>query len=385
MGQGRRVPLSQVERMDLWRRWRAGESLSDISRALGRKPGSIHGVLREQGGFAPRPRKRSARALAPGEREEISRGLAGGRTLRAIALELGRAPSTIGREVTRNGGRAAYRAERAEGRALGAGLRPKECLLAARPKLRLLVATKLRENWSPQQVSGWLRQRYPRDGSMRVSHETVYKSLFIQARGVLGRELLSHLRSRRMMRCAKVSSSTASRSSIPGLISIADRPKVVADREAPGHWEGDLISGAHNSHIATLVERRSRFLMLVRLQGKDTRSVVTALARRVNRLASGAMASLTWDRGAELASHQEFSASTGVPVYFCDPSSPWQRGTNENTNGLLRQYFPRRTDLSGATQSDLDRVARQMNRRPRKTLGYRSPADVLCDQIALTD
>ena len=384
MGHTGRPGLSGDEKSDLWRRWKAGESLSDISRALAKNPGSVHGVLKSRGGIAPVTRSRSSKALTIAQREDISRGLATGRSFRAIAIAIGRAASTVGREVARNGGRDAYRAERAEVRAGLKARRPKACVLATRPKLRRMVAKKLQEKWSPQQISGWLRKRYTRDGSMHVSHETIYRSLFIQARGVLQKELILHLRSRRMMRCAKVSTSNNKRTSIRDPISISQRPALVEDRAVPGHWEGDLISGSNNSHIATLVERQSRFVMLVKVKGKDTSSVVGALTRHVNRLPKGLMSSLTWDRGCELADHKTFTVATNVQVYFCDPSSPWQRGTNENTNGLLRQYFPRRTDLSGVTQSDLNKVARQMNMRPRKTLEYRTPADVFRQQIALT-
>jgi IS30 family transposase len=344
----------------------------------------VHGVLKNRGGIAPVTRSRSSKALTIAQREDISRGLAIGRSFRAIAIAIGRAASTVGREVARNGGRDAYRAERAEVRAGLKARRPKACVLATRPKLRRMVAKKLQEKWSPQQISGWLHKRYTRDSSMHVSHETIYRSLFIQARGVLQKELILHLRSRRMMRCAKVSTSDNKRTSIRDPISISQRPALVEDRAVPGHWEGDLISGSNNSHIATLVERQSRFVMLVKVKGKDTSSVVGALTRHVNRLPKGLMSSLTWDRGCELADHKTFTVATNVQVYFCDPSSPWQRGTNENTNGLLRQYFPRRTDLSGVTQSDLNKVARQMNMRPRKTLEYRTPADVFRQQIALT-
>jgi IS30 family transposase len=385
MARSGRPGLSESEKSELWRRWKAGESLSDISRALAKNPGSVHGVLKGRGGIAPAPRKRSARALTIAEREEISRGLAAGRTLRAIAMSLGRPPSTVGREVCRNGGRESYRAERAEERAVETARRPKPCLLALRPKLCRLVAAKLQHKWSPQQISGWLRQRYAQDESMRVSHETIYRSLFVQARGVLKKELISHLRSRRMMRCAKVSTSGTQRTSIRDVVSISQRPAVVEDRAVPGHWEGDLLSGSRNSHIATLVERQSRFVLLVKVSGKDTASVVGAITRQVSRLPKGVMSSLTWDRGAELADHKSFTVATKAQVYFCDPSSPWQRGTNENTNGLLRQYYPRRTDLSGVTQRDLNKVARQMNMRPRKALLYRTPAEVFFEQIALTD
>ena len=384
MGRIGRPGMSDYEKSELWRRWKGGESLSDISRALGKNPGSVHNVLKSRGGIPPRGRKRAARALTSTQREEISRGLAGGRSFRAIAIEIGRAPSTVGREVSRNGGRDRYRAERAEDRAIDKARRPKECVLAKRPKLCRIVAKKLQENWSPQQISGWLRRRYAQDKSMYVSHETLYRSLFIQARGVLKAELISHLRSRRTMRCAKVSTSNKGRTSIRDVVSISQRPAAVEARAVPGHWEGDLISGSHNSHIATLVERKSRFLMLVRVNGKDTRSVVGAITRQVSRLPKGLMSSLTWDRGAEMADHGKFTVATKATVYFCDPSSPWQRGTNENTNGLLRQYFPRRTDLSNVTQRELNRVARQMNMRPRKILSYGSPAEALCKQIALT-
>jgi IS30 family transposase len=376
--------MSDDEKSELWRRWKSGESLSDISRALEKNPGSVHGVLQLRGGIAPRARSRASRALTMAQREEISRGIATGRTFRSIAIDIGRAPSTVGREVSRNGGRERYRAERAEERAGETARRPKECVLATRPKLRRVVAKKLEDNWSPQQISGWLRRQYGQDESMHVSHETLYRSLFIQARGVLKKELISHLRSRRTMRCAKVSISGNGRTSIRDPVSISQRPAVVEDRAVPGHWEGDLISGSHNSHVATLVERQSRFVMLVKVKGKDTSSVVGALTRQVNRLPKGLMSSLTWDRGAELANHKTFTVATDVQVYFCDPSSPWQRGTNENTNGLLRQYFPRKTDLSGLTQRDLNKVARQMNMRPRKTLAYQSPAEVFGEQIALT-
>lgn len=379
-----RPGLSESEKSELWRRWKAGESLSDISRALAKNPGSVHGVLKGRGGIAPAPRKRSARALTIAEREEISRGLAAGRPLRAIAISLGRSPSTVGREVSRNGGRESYRAERAEERAVETARRPKTCLLALRPKLRRVVASKLQSRWSPQQISGWLRQRYAQDGTMHVSHETIYRSLFVQARGVLKKELISHLRSRRMMRCAKVSRPGTKRTSIRDVVSISQRPAAVEDRAVPGHWEGDLVSGSRNSHIATLVERQSRFLLLVKVRGKDTASVVGAITRQVSRLPNGVMSSLTWDRGAELSDHKSFTVATKAQVYFCDPSSPWQRGTNENTNGLIRQYYPRRTDLSNVTQRELNQVARQMNMRPRKTLSYRTPAEVFYEQIALT-
>jgi IS30 family transposase len=376
--------MSGQQKAELWRRWKEGESLSDISRGLAKNPGSVHGVLASSGGIAPQARRRSARALTFGQREEISRGLVGGLTLRVISAAIGVSASTTGREVRRNGGRTRYRAERAEERALKLGRRPKSCHLASRPKLCRLVAAKLAVNWSPEQISGWLWRTFPHDEAMHISHETIYRSLFVQARGVLKKELISHLRSGRTMRCGKTSTSRHGRSSIPDAVSISERPAEVEDRAVPGHWEGDLVSGSNNSHIATLVERRSRFLVLVRVKGKDTSAVVSAIVKQVGHLPHDVMTSLTWDRGAEMAAHKRFSIATNAKVYFCDPSSPWQRGTNENTNGLVRQYLPRRTDLSGYSQRDLNRVAREMNMRPRKALGYSSPAESFAEEIALT-
>jgi IS30 family transposase len=243
----------------------------------------------------------------------------------------------------------------------------------------------LQDHWSPQQISGWLDAVYPDDPAMQVSHETIYKSLFIQARGVLKKELLIHLRSRRLMRRGKTAVACGQgRGQIKDAVSIRERPAEVEDRAVPGHWEGDLISGSQNSYIATLVERQSRFVMLVRVPGKDTKSVVDALVRRVAKLPAGLMASLTWDRGLEMADHKRFSIDTNVAVYFCDPRSPWQRGSNENTNGLLRQYFPKGTDLSVHSQATLDAVALKLNTRPRQTLGFATPGAMLATRVALT-
>jgi IS30 family transposase len=369
----------------LWRRWKDGQSLSEIGLALEKHAGSIHGVLKARGGIAPIARARSDRSLDAGEREEISRGLVAGHSLRRIAEHIGRSPSTISREVSRNGGRHCYRAASADERAWKQAERPKPCHLARHARLRSLVAEKLKDNWSPQQIAGWLESEFGEDSSMRVSHETIYRSLFIQARGTLKRELISHLRSRRMMRRGKTATTAGQpRGRIIDAVSIRERPAAVEDRAVPGHWEGDLLSGSKNSHIATLVERRSRFVMLVKVKGKDTDSVVGALVRQVKKLPDGLMSSLTWDRGTELAKHKRFTVATDVKVYFCDPSSPWQRGTNENTNGLLRQYFPDGTDLSVVTQQRLDAVAKSMNGRPRKTLGYATPAATLYETVATT-
>ena len=377
--------LSWAQKAELWRRWRDGQSLSDIGRALERAPASVFQIVGAHGGIVPAPRRRSARVLRLCEREDISRALARGESLRQIGRQLGRAASTISREVQRHGGRARYRAAIADRRAWSLSRRPKRCRLAMHPRLRTLVAGKLARHWSPQQIAGWLRHTFPSDPTRQVSHETIYRTLFVQSRGVLKRELLAHLRRRRTFRRSKHATTAGQhRGQIIDAISIRERPPEVEDRAVPGHWEGDLLTGARNSHIATLVERQSRYVILVRITGKDTQTVVRALTRRVRRLPQGLMASLTWDRGPELAAHRRFTIATQVQVYFCDPQSPWQRGSNENTNGLLRQYFPHGTDLSTYRQSQLDAVARQLNMRPRLTLGFRTPADKLADTVALT-
>ena len=376
----RRPRISAAEKVQVWQRWKRGESLSDIGRALDRVPGAIFHVLAARGGVAPPPRTRSRRALTLTEREEISRGLACGCSLRGISAGLRRAPSTISREVQRHGGRARYRASVADARTWHRARRPKPCRLATSARLRALVASKLTADWSPQQIAGWLKRTFPGHPHMQVSHETIYVSLFVQSRGVLKKALIAHLRCRRRMRRSKRAGSQQA-GGIIDAVSIRERPAEAEDRAVPGHWEGDMLSGARNSHIATLVERHSRFVFLVRLPGKDTVSVVQALSQAVRALPDGLMASLTWDRGSELAAHKEFTIAPQVQVYFCDPQSPWQRGTNENTNGLLRQYFPHGTDLANYTQADLDKVAQRLNSRPRKTLGYATPADRLANTL----
>jgi len=379
-----RPGLSSAQKAELWQRWKSGQSLSDIGRALGKHAGSVHGVLSANGGILPATRCRSSRSLSLAEREEISRGIAVGASMRKIAAMINRSPSTVSREVSRNGG-STYRAVEADSRAWHQACRPKPCHLVKFPILQGIVARKLSVNWSPAQIAGWLKQQYPEDGSMRISHETIYRSLFIQARGVLKKELVSHLRSRRMMRRSKHATTDGQpRGRIIDGISIHERPADVEDRAIPGHWEGDLITGSNNTHIATLVERHSRFTMLVKVAGKDTNSVVTALSQQVRKLPAELRKSLPWDRGMELARHKQFTIATHVKVYFCDPQSPWQRGTNENTNRLLRQYFPKGTDLSGFSQADLNKVALQLNQRPRKTLNFCTPADKLDACVALT-
>jgi IS30 family transposase len=385
MAQRGRPGLTAEQKRELWSRWKAGESLSEIGRVLGKQPGSIHGVVASNGGYVPATRRRSAWVLSLAEREKISRGLAAGLSLRTIATRLERAPSTISREIARYGGRMHYRAARADDRAWDRARRPKPCKLAAHPRLRELVARRLAEEWSPQQISGWLARTYPGEHALQVSTETIYRSLFVQARGVLRKELTAHLRTRRTMRRSRHATTKGQgRGGITDAISIRERPPEVEDRAVPGHWEGDLLAGSANTHIATLVERQSRYLMLIKVAGKDTAAVVDALAAQVQTLPAQLRASLTWDRGMELADHKRFSIATDVAVYFCDPRSPWQRGTNENTNGLLRQYFPKETDLSVHSQKKLDAVAVKLNTRPRKTLAYETPADRFAAIVAST-
>lgn len=380
-----RPGLSAAQKADLWQRWKQGQSLSEIGRALGKHAGSIHSVVSSNGGIIPRVRWRSRWALTLAEREEISRGMATACSIRQIAAKLGRAPSTISREIHRHGGAHRYRASEADRRAWERARRPKRCRLATQPLLQQIVASKLMLDWSPEQIAGWLKREFPDQATMRVSHETIYRSLFVQARGVLKKELFKHLRSRRMMRRSKWASTDGQpRGQIIDGLSIRHRPADVDDRAIPGHWEGDLLAGSKNTHIATLVERQSRFTMLVKVPGKDTASVVTALSRQVRTLPSVLRRSLTWDRGMELAQHKQFTLATQVQVYFCDPQSPWQRGTNENTNRLLRQYFPKGTDLSCYSQADLNTVALRLNQRPRKTLGFQTPAAILEAAVATT-
>src|SRR5271154_1343768 len=385
MAQGKRVALSTAQRTELWSRWKAGESLHRIGRALDRPHTSIHCLLSHHGGIVPAVRRRSLLVLTAVEREDISRGLASGSSMRDIAKALERAVSTVSREVARHGGRPLYRANEADQQAWETALRPKTCLLATHTKLRELVASKLILDWSPEQISGWLKQSYPDDESLRVSHETIYRTLFLQARGALKQELVRHLRSKRRIRRSRHARKSGHRmGQIVDAVSIRERPAEVEDRAIPGHWEGDLLRGTRNSHVATLVERHSRFCMLVKVSSKDTATVVAALSQHIRKLPATLRRSLTWDRGLEMAQHKSFTVDTEVKVYFCDPQSPWQRGSNENTNSLLRQYFPKRTDLSVYSQAELDQVALQLNQRPRKTLGFETPADRLQASVALT-
>ena len=385
MTQRRRWKLSATQRADMWQQWKAGQSLNAIGRALGKDQHVIHFLLARHGGIAPPVRRRCLRALTLAEREDISRGIASGSSIRGIAQGLQRGVSTVSREVARHGGRPLYRASEADQQAWELALRPKACLLAHHEQLRTMVASKLLLDWSPEQISGWLKSQYANDASLRVSHETIYRSLFIQARGVLKQELVKHLRSQRRIRRSRHASIHGhSQGKIVDAISIRERPAEVEDRAIPGHWEGDLLRGTRNSHVATLVERHSRFCMLVKVPGKDTATVVAALSQHVRQLPATLRRSLTWDRGLEMAQHKSFTMATDVQVYFCDPQSPWQRGSNENTNGLLRQYLPKKADLSCYSQSELDEIALRLNQRPRKTLGFETPADKLQASVAST-
>lgn len=382
----KRLGFTAAQSTEVWDRWQRGEGLTSIGRLLGKPSSSIFNHLRPYGGIRPRARRRSERALSLFEREEISRGIAADESIRTIAGRLCRSPSTVSREISRNGGRRRYRATEAEKRALKQVRRPKLCKLAVNPWLRAIVAEKLSQEWAPRQIAGWLKRTYPNDETRQVSHETIYKSLFVQARGLLKKELMQYLRSQRTMRHGRYKPKDKDgRGQIADAVSIRERPAEAKDRAVPGHWEGDLIVGSNNSHIATLVERHSRYVMLVRVRNKDTKTVIDALIRQARKLPKELAKSLTWDRGHELADHKRFSLATDIQVYFCDPSSPWQRGSNENTNGLLRQYFPKGMDLSGIHQNRLNAVARRLNGRPRETLGFETPAEKLEACVASID
>ena len=385
MKQRTRIYYSAQQKNLMWERWKKGDSLHDIARLFDRGHSAVQNVLMATGGFRPPARTRSTLSLTLCEREAISRALATGSSMRAIALELGRSPSTISREIKRNGGYSDYRAVEAEKATWQRALRPKTCKLADRLDLIRIISQKLQRRWSPQQISGWLKRKYPNNKSYHVSHETIYKSLFIQTRGVLKKELLACLRSRRVMRRSRYSSlKRKGLGTIVNAIPISERPATVEDRAIPGHWEGDLIAGSNNSYIATLVERHSRYVMLAQVKDRRTDTVIAALIKHSHKLPTELYKSLTWDRGAELAAHKNFTLATDIDVFFCEPSSPWQRGSNENTNRLLRQYFPKGTDLSVHSQSKLSAVARQLNERPRKTLEYETPAERFNKCVAST-
>lgn len=385
MSQRPRIYYTEAQIGMMWDRWQRGESLHQIARLFDRHHSSVRRILSEAGGIRPAVRHRSARVLTLAEREEISRALMAGQSIRAVATRLNRAPSTISREIRRNGGKDHYRASRADQQAWDRARRPKECKLVRHRVLAHLVAAKLQQQWAPEQIAGWLKHRYPGNEARQVSHETIYRSLFIQARGALKKELLAHLRRTRAMRRSRHhTQKTADHAQITDAISIRERPAEVEDRAVPGHWEGDLLFGGRNSQIATLVERHSRFVMLVQVDSRDSQTVTDKLIKHARKLPQELFRSLTWDRGSEMAQHQRFTLATDITVYFCDPYNPWQRGSNENTNGLLRQYFPKGMDLSGVTQAQLNAVARRLNGRPRKTLNFETPAERFHQFVATT-
>lgn len=385
MKQRPRIYYTESQKALMWEHWRKGDSLQQIAQLFDRNHSSIQRILAQTGGIRPPIRKRSRLALTMAEREEISRSLVAGHSIRLIALQLGRAPSTVSREISRNGGLHHYRASHADQAAWDRACRPKVCKLVQAPQLAHLVAQRLQMQWSPEQIAGWLQRTYPNEPSYQVSHETIYRSLFIQARGALKKELLEHLRRTRAMRRSRHhTQKTDNHGQILDTVSISKRPAEVADRAVPGHWEGDLLCGSKNSQIATLVERHSRYLMLVKVAGKDTATVIDALIENAQKLPQELYRSLTWDGGKEMAAHKRFTMATNIQVYFCDPKSPWQRGSNENTNGLLRQYFPKGMNLSEYSQDKLDEVARLLNERPRKTLDFATPAECFNQYVAST-
>jgi len=380
-----RTYYTESQKALMWERWRKGDSLQQIAQLFDRNHSSVERILAETGGIQPAQRLRSILALTLAEREEISRSVVTGQSIRSIATSLGRAPSTISRELKRNGGQECYRASRADQAAWDRANRPKTCKLVENRTLAHIVAGKLQGQWSPEQIAGWLKRTYPDDETFQVSHETIYRSLFIQARGALKKELLQHLRRTRVMRRSRYhTQKTDNHGRILDTVSISERPPTVEDRAVPGHWEGDLLCGSKSSQIATLVERQSRYLMLVKLTAKDTETVTNALIKNARKLPQELYKSLTWDRGKEMAAHKRFTLATDIQVYFCDPHHPWQRGTNENTNGLLRQYFPKGIDLSAYSQAKLNAVARKLNERQRKTLNYETPAERFHQSVAST-
>lgn len=385
MKQRPRIYYTETQKALMWDRWQAGDSLQQIAQLFDRYHSSIERILAESGGIRPTQRRRSRLALTLAEREEISRAVAAGQSIYSIAASLGRAPSTIYREIKRNGDQEGYRANQADQAAWDRAHRPKTCKLAENRTLAHIVAGKLQMQWSPEQIAGWLKHTYPDDESYQVSHETIYRSLYIQARGALKKELVQHLRRTRVMRRSRHHmQETDNRGRIVDAVSISERPATVEDRAVPGHWEGDLLCGTLDSQIVTLVERHTRYVMLMKVARKDTETVINALIRNARKLPQELYKSLTWDRGSEMADHKRFTLATDIQVYFCDPQNPWQRGSNENTNGLLRQYFPKGMNLSGYSQAQLNGVARKLNQRPRKTLNYETPAERFNQLVAST-
>ena len=383
MGHGDYERLTPEAIDQVWVRLRHGQAAKPTARELGLCTGTVRAYLLRCGGIRPEPRRRAPARLGIAEREEISRGLAAGRSIRAIAAALRRAPSTVSREVNANGGPGRYRAARADRQAWARAARPKACKLAAGPKLRAIVEDKLQHRWSPQQIAGWLKLTYPKSPEMQVSHESIYRTLYVQSRGGLRKELTRYLRTGRVMRRPKGVKLPDGRGGRPNTLHISQRPPEAEDRAVPGHWEGDLVFGRNMSPVATLVERSTRYLMLVALPSGNHQAdaVADALAAAITTLPERLAKSLTWDLGHEMAQHQRFTIATGVQVYFCDPKSPWQRGSNENTNGLLRQYLPRRLDFRTMTQAAFDAIAQELNERPRQTLKFKTPSQALAEVL----
>ena len=380
-----RIIYTESQKALMWDRWEKGDSLQQIAQMFDRHHPSIQRILSLSGGIRPARRHRPERSLTLSEREEISRSIVDGQSIRSIAKRLGRSPSTVSRELARNGGRETYRANTADQAAWDRATRPKVCKLVVNQTLANAVAAKLQLQWAPEQIAGWLKHIYPGDETNQVSHETIYRSLYIQARGALKKELVEHLRRTRIMRRSRHHTQKKdNHGRITDAVSISERPPEVEDRAVPGHWEGDLLFGDANSQIATLVERQTRYVMLVKVDRKDSETVVNALIKQARKLPQELYKSLTWDRGKEMSAHKRFTLATDIQVYFCDPQHPWQRGTNENTNGLLRQYFPKGMSLANYSQAKLNAVARKLNERPRKTLNYETPAERFAQSVALT-
>lgn len=380
-----RIIYTESQKALMWDRWEKGDSLQQIAQMFDRHHPSIQRILSLSGGIRPARRHRPERSLTLSEREEISRSIVDGQSIRSIAKRLGQSPSTVSRELARNGGRETYRANTADQAAWDRATRPKVCKLVVNQTLANAVAAKLQVQWAPEQIAGWLKHIYPGDETNQVSHETIYRSLYIQARGALKKELVEHLRRTRIMRRSRHHTQKKdNHGRITDAVSISERPPEVEDRAVPGHWEGDLLFGDANSQIATLVERQTRYVMLVKVDRKDSETVVNALIKQARKLPQELYKSLTWDRGKEMSAHKRFTLATDIQVYFCDPQHPWQRGTNENTNGLLRQYFPKGMSLANYSQAKLNAVARKLNERPRKTLNYETPAERFAQSVALT-
>ncbi|HGW5834437.1 TPA: IS30 family transposase [Proteus mirabilis] len=381
----KRIYYTPEQKAIIWDRYKQGDSLHEIARMFDRYHSFIMPTIYQTGGFRPPVRKRHRLSLSLDEREEISRELAEKCSIREIAKKISRAPSTISREICRHGGLTNYRAAKADKKAWDNALRPKVCKSSQNPTLCKVIAEKMHRGWSPEQIAGWLKRNYPDAQKMNMSHETIYKALFIQTRGALKKELQQYFRSRRAVRKSRTTSLKGKGlGSIPNAVPISERPSTVADRAIPVHWEGDLIQGSKNSYIVTLVERHSRYVMLAKISDNKTATVIAALIKQAQQLPSELYKTLTWDRGVEMTNHAVFTVATDIQVYFCDPQSPWQRGSNENTNRLLRQYFPKGTDLSVHSQQRLNSIARQLNERPRKTLGYESPAERFNQCVAST-